>query len=84
MNKKIITIDKLCPGEAAVVECVAPSPLSERLRDLGLVSGTAVRCLHRGPLGDPMAYGIRGAVIALRREDGRTVSAVRRGGERHG
>lgn len=77
MNEKIITIDKLLPGEYAVVDHVEPSPLSERLRDLGIVSGTRVSCLHKGPFGDPLAYGIRGAVIALRREDGRTVCAVR-------
>lgn len=77
MDKEIITIDRLRPGESAVVEYIAPSPLCGRLRDLGLVSGTAVRCLHRGPFGDPQAYGIRGAVIALRREDSRFVYAVR-------
>ena len=27
------------------------------------------RCLHKAPLGDPAAYQIRGAVIALRQSD---------------
>lgn len=79
MNGKTITIDKLSPGDSAVVDHVRTSPLSKRLRDLGLVSGTTVSCLYRAPFGDPVAYGIRGAVIALRREDSRCVSA-RRGG----
>ncbi len=80
---KSTTIDKLSPGESAVVDHVEKSPLSERLRDLGLVPGTTVCCLHRAPLGDPVAYGIRGAVIALRREDSRCVCA-KRGGIPHG
>lgn len=40
-----------------------------RLQDIGLVSGTRVTCIQRSPLGDPTAFCIRGAIIALRRED---------------
>lgn len=79
MNEKNITIDKLSPGEFATVEELETSTLSGRLRDLGLVSGAKVRCLHRAPLGDPTAYEIKGAVIALRREDSRYVH-VKTGG----
>lgn len=83
MDKEIITLDRLRPEESAVVEHIDPSPLCSRLRELGLVSGTAVKCLYKSPLGDPQAYSIRGAVIALRREDSRAVYAVR-GDETHG
>ena len=34
--------------------------------DLGLVRGTRVTCVTRSPAGDPGAYLIRGALIALR------------------
>ncbi len=78
-----ITIDKMIPGEEAVVNTTDESDLSGRLRDLGLTCGTPVKCLHRAPLGDPTAYEIRGAVIALRREDSRKVYA-RRGGFSNG
>ena len=40
-----------------------------RLLDLGLVSNTAIEALQKSPSGDPTAYQIRGAVIALRKED---------------
>lgn len=40
-----------------------------RMLDLGLVNGTNVEVLLRSPAGDPTAYYIRGAVIALRAED---------------
>lgn len=40
-----------------------------RLQDIGLIRGTAVVCLGKSPLGDPTAYRIRGAVMALRRKD---------------
>ena len=80
MNDINITIDTLCPGEYAVVDHVVPSPLSHRLAELGVVAGTRIRCLHRAPLGDPSAFGIRGSVIALRREDSRNVVAASIGG----
>jgi Fe2+ transport system protein FeoA len=35
--------------------------------DLGLVPGTVVEAELRSPAGDPTAYRIRGAMIALRR-----------------
>lgn len=52
-----------------VTELLAEGGIRRRLRDIGLIEGTNIRCLNRGPSGDPIAYLIRGAVIALRRED---------------
>jgi ferrous iron transport protein A len=48
---------------------------SERLRllDLGFVPGTPIQRLRTGPLGDPVAYLVRGTVIALRIEQAQTV-----------
>lgn len=43
--------------------------MRRRLQDLGLVAGTRVTCLQRAAGGDPTAYRIRGAVIALRQAD---------------
>lgn len=40
-----------------------------RMLDLGLVKGTEVEALQKSPSGDPVAYFIRGTVIALRSED---------------
>ena len=43
--------------------------IRRRMQDIGLIEGTPVECLQKSPSGDPVAYLIRGAVIALRRED---------------
>jgi DtxR family Mn-dependent transcriptional regulator len=45
----------------------------QRLLDLGLVPGTWVEARMRGPLGDPTAYWVRGASIAIRKEMARRV-----------
>lgn len=52
-----------------VVTLLNEGAMRRRLQDIGLIEGTPVLCLKRSPSGDPIAYLIRGAVIALRRED---------------
>jgi ferrous iron transport protein A len=47
--------------------------MRRRLQDLGLVEGARVECVGRSPGGDPSAYLICGAVIAIRAQDGRNV-----------
>ena len=39
-----------------------------RISDLGLIPNTKIKMLQKSPLGDPIAYLIRGTVIALRSE----------------
>ena len=63
------TLRDLMPGRRARVLGIGEGPMRRRLRDLGLIAGTEVLCLGVSPGGDPRAYGIRGAVIALRSAD---------------
>ncbi len=43
--------------------------IRRRMLDLGLISETVVEALQKSPSGDPTAYNIRGATIALRSEE---------------
>ena len=71
---KTRTLSDLRPGEAGVVCGLESSgDMRRRLQDIGLIRGTAVECLGRSPLGDPTAYRIRGATMALRGKDARGV-----------
>jgi len=45
-----------------------------RLLDLGVVPGTKIRLALDNPLNDPLGYWIRGAVIALRKEQSDKIS----------
>lgn len=57
-------------GQKGVIKkLTACDDMRRRLQDIGLIEGTEVECLGKSPLGDPTAYLIRGAVIALRSED---------------
>lgn len=65
-----LTLSALPLGESAYVTEISARPaMARRLADLGLVRGTRVTCAARSPAGDPCAYLIRGALIALRQAD---------------
>lgn len=73
MNKQICLND-IEPGEHAIVrKLTATGSMRRRLLDIGLIENTSVECLGSSPGGDPSAYLIRGAVIAIRSEDSKTV-----------
>lgn len=68
------TLSDLKAGEKSVVEkIVINGDMKRRFLDLGLISGTEVECVGVSPAGDPKAYCIRGAVIAIRNKDGNSV-----------
>jgi ferrous iron transport protein A len=52
-----------------VIELHVEGLARRRLLDLGLLPGTEVTAVMRSPLGTPMAYDIRGSMLALRPED---------------
>lgn len=64
------SLNELNPGQTAVVEELkTKGSIRRRLLDIGLVRNTMVECVGRSPAGDPTAFLIRGAVIAIRSED---------------
>ena len=68
--EKTLGLHQLLPGQRAVVkELHAGGSMRRRLLDIGLIVNTPVECLGRSPGGDPSAFLIRGAVIALRASD---------------
>ena len=66
----MLCLNDLAPGCRGRVQALLHSgAMRRRLMDLGLVPHAEVTCLGRSPTGDPSAYLIRGAVIALRARD---------------
>lgn len=67
----VATLLDISPGESARVVGISPAckgAQRRRLLDLGIVRGTVVEAAFRSAGGDPIAYRIRGALIALRRQ----------------
>ncbi len=64
-------LSSLEPGQAGRIIALRCEGLSRRrLLDLGLTPGTLVECSFPSPMGEPTAYRVRGALIALRKEQG--------------
>jgi ferrous iron transport protein A len=67
---KLIPLHHLPPGTCGKVSrLTAEGNARRRMLDLGLICGTRVEALQKSLSGDPVAYEIRGAVIALRSEE---------------
>lgn len=72
-----MNLDELQQGQTALVKALhITGPNRRRLMDLGILPGTRINIEMRSPLGDPTAYRVRGAVIALRKVQAREIEIV--------
>lgn len=71
---KITSLDKLKIDKYATISSLnCKGDLRRRLLDLGLVNGTSIKATLKSPMGNPMAYEVRGTTIALRKEDSKFI-----------
>lgn len=59
--------------KSSVVKLKVKGGMRRRLQDMGFVNGSLVKCVLKSPSGNPTAYLIKGAVIALRNEDAKNI-----------
>lgn len=70
MQENLIPLPLLPLGSfGRVGGLIASGGARRRMLDLGFINNAIVEALLRSPSGDPTAYQIRGAVIALRSEE---------------
>lgn len=73
-----IKLSEIRPGQRVMIEDISDGcPVKRRLKEFGLVPGTPVSCRFLSPGRDLAALEIRGAVIAARTRDLRTIAARR-------
>lgn len=66
----MLKLDNATVGSYVTVEDLSSTGmLRERMLALGLTKGAKIEVVRKGPSGDPTVYNIRGAMIALRREE---------------
>lgn len=69
-NDQLLSLDKLPIGSfGRVKKLMIEGNNRRRMLDLGMIPNTLIESLRKSPAGDPIAYEIRGAVIALRSEE---------------
>lgn len=66
----IISMCKLKQDQTGVVTSIIQN---KRIQDLGVTVGTKVKYLFTSPMNDPVAYLIRGAVVAIRNKDAKDI-----------
>lgn len=70
LNDTAVPLSKISEGASCrIAGLQLDGLLRRRIQDLGILPGTTVQCIRRGPSGDPTAYEVRGTTIALRKED---------------
>ncbi|MCB9496353.1 MAG: ferrous iron transport protein A [Fibrobacteria bacterium] len=63
-------LSRLGKGDRAVVRSVGGHPdLRSRLQEMGFTPGCSVRLVARAAFGGPLAFQVRGTLVALRRAD---------------
>lgn len=60
----------LAPGAQATILCVnCPARMRRRLAEMGVLPGVRVQMKRTAPLGDPIAFQVKGYQLSLRRAD---------------
>lgn len=69
-----MNLSDLKVGQSAVVKgFLCKDSMRIRLIEMGFTEGAKVKCTMVSPLGDPTAFFVCGAVIALRKNDAKNV-----------
>lgn len=64
------TLNDLDIAEKCIVIGLSNQGISRRrMLDLGIVPGAFIEVIRKSPLGEPKLYKIKGAMIALRKEE---------------
>jgi DtxR family Mn-dependent transcriptional regulator len=79
-DRRAEALSNLKLGEEATVTGISPACRGlerRRFMDLGILPGTRIQVDLNSPSGDPMAYRVRGALIALRHEQANMINISR-------
>ena len=68
------TLDKLKIGNSAkIIKVNNNGSIRRRLLDIGLIPGSIVTSYLESPFKDPIAYKIKNAIIAIRKNDSKKI-----------
>ncbi len=66
----MITLRQMKDNQAGTIAAIkADGELGRRIRDMGLVPGTAIKIQGRAPLHDPVALRVMGFTLTLRNNE---------------
>ena len=72
--KNNISLDKIDLNEKYLIdEVLLDEHTKKRIYDLGLIENTIIKAVYKSPFGDPIAYSVRGTIIAIRNNDAKNI-----------
>lgn len=72
--KNNISLDKINLNEKYLIDDVLlDEHTKKRIYDLGLIENTIIEAVYKSPFGDPIAYLVRGTIIAIRNNDAKKI-----------
>lgn len=66
---KLLALNNLPIGKLGKVEYIKDNHLKRRFLDLGIIPGTIIKTERHSPSGNPIAFNIRGTIIAIRKNE---------------
>lgn len=70
MSEQVIPLHKIaCGDNGIVVQLDSRSLLYGRFKELGIIEGVKIKKIMTSPLGDPSAYLVKEAIVAIRHSD---------------
>lgn len=81
MKKEIPLCDLEQGQKGRITQIYLTGQIRRRILDIGMIKGTEVECVGMSLAGDPSAYRIRGAVIAIRSGDAKKIWVEVRSGK---
>ena len=68
-----LSLNYLPVGKTGKIEFIRDNNLKRRFLDLGLIPNTIVKTERYSPSGNPIAFNIRGTIIAIRKEEAKNI-----------
>lgn len=69
MNNEISLSKVNLNEEYVIIKILLDDNIKQRIYDLGLIENTVIKAVYKSPFNDPVAYLVRGAIIAIRNKD---------------
>ena len=67
-------LNELKIGQTAKIKKIeTESSIKRRLLDIGLIPNSTIKCILKSPWNDPVAYEIKGTLIAIRTCDSKNI-----------
>ena len=75
--KEYNTLNEVRLNEEVIIKKInCMGNIKRRILDLGMIEGTKIKPVLKSPLGDPIAYEVRGSLISLREEESKSVEIM--------